>query len=92
MKCNLQDGAMLGAKTMLPLHQESRGEKSPEILFQIFHSLLAMKNKTTSACFLTTRILAVNVSVVLFFIFFFTSSSVMMVILLKSQFLANKPK
>ena len=34
------------------LHHDKQGEKSAKILFQIFHSLLAIKNTATSTCIL----------------------------------------
>ena len=42
-------------------------KKHAKILFQIFHSLMAMKNIATSTCVLTARVLAVKISVVLTF-------------------------
>ena len=61
---------MLGAKNTASLHHENQGEKERKILFQSFHSLLAMKNTAASTRVLTTRILTVKISVVQLFCIF----------------------
>ena len=59
------------SKNDISLHHKSWAEKIAKILFQIFHSLLAMKSTVTNTCVLTTRILTVKVSVVQFFLSFY---------------------
>ena len=91
MKCNLRDGAMLGAKNNSSIHHENQGEKEGKKLFKIFHSLLPMENTATSTCVLTIRILTVKFSVVQFFIIFLLNRDTMTA-LVESQFLANKQR